>query len=189
MLMAAVSGNTLALYAVIVSAVVSIVVGFGGPVVQGRLATRRQRDALLAAENELQARLTAESKRLDQTLAADHRKTTYEAERQVLDDCAVFLQRFNNAMRGPGMLPNTPEYQELANDLGSHLARLKLWFADQTAIVQSFQLMLGLCGVFAVEAPKWRQQGDTKAIDAMEKQIGDTRNRYLDAAREHLRAS
>jgi len=184
-MLAAVSENAVTVYAL----VVAVVVGFGGPVIQGLLASKRQKQALASAKEQLDVRLDAEFERLRQTLAADHRKTTYEAEQKVLDDCAVFISRFRVLMYQPALLAESPEFQTLATELGSHLGRLKLWFADQTEIVQSFQAMVALCGAYGYEAPKWRQGNDAEAIARMEAEILEAGNRYLDAAREHLQSS
>jgi hypothetical protein len=169
-MIATVPGNTVAVIALGVTALV----GFGSPLIQGHLASKRQKEAL-----------DAESERLAQTLGADHRKTQYEAEREVLDECAVFIQRFRVFVDKEAT--TALELETLGIELGSHLARLRLWFDDKTEIVQSFQSLIAACAAYGKGSPKLTENDEHVA--AMNEEILKARNRYLDAAREHLRSA
>lgn len=174
------SSNTVAVAALLVAAIV----GFGGPLIQSRAADRRQKKALDAAKDELSTRLSAESDRLAQTLAAEHRKARYESERDALDAGAVFLQRFRARMGSSAPAIGSPEMAEMSEELGTQLARLRLWFSEDSQIVQAFQKMLASCAVYALE----RGHPGTYAIssDQIQEEITQLRAEYLDAAREHL---
>ena len=123
MIVAAVStsSNTVAVAALVVAALV----GFGGPLIQSIAANKRQKKALESAKDELDVRLAAESARLDQTLAAEHRRVRYESERDVLDAGAVFLQRFRAKLSQSAI--GSPEIETMSDELGAQLARLRLW--------------------------------------------------------------
>lgn len=168
------SSNTVAIYALIVAAVV----GIGGPLLQSLAADRRQKQALEAAKEELTTQLEAESERLDQTLSAEHRKARYESERDALDAGAVFLQRFRAKMDQSAPALDSPEMAAISEELGTQLARLRLWFAEDSQVVQAFQGMLASCAVYALD----RGHGS----DRLEEDIPQLRNQYLDAARAHL---
>ena len=172
------SNNTVAVYALIVAAVV----GFGGPLLQSITADRRQKKALEAAKEELSTRLEAESERLDQTLAAAHRKARYESEREALDAGAVFLQRFRAKVDQSAPAFDSPEMAAMSEELGIQLARLRLWFAEDSQVVQAFRKMLASCAVYAVD----RGRGVTN--DHLDEEIVRLRDQYLDAARAHLSA-
>lgn len=182
MILAAVStsSNTVAVAALLVAAIV----GFGGPLIQSRAADRRQKKALDAAKDELSTRLSAESDRLAQTLAAEHRKARYESERDALDAGAVFLQRFRARMDRLAPAIGSPEMTEMSEELGTQLARLRLWFSEDSRIIQAFQKMLVACAVHALE------RGHPGTYDVSSSQIQEEvtqfRVEYLDAAREHL---
>jgi low affinity Fe/Cu permease len=180
-MVATVSGNTVAVIALGVTALV----GFGSPLIQGHLARKRQKEALDAARAELETRLRTESERLAQTLAVDHRKTQYEAEREVLDACAAFIQRFR--VFAGRKAATEVEIEALGTELGGHLARLRLWFDDETEIVQSFESMVSACAAYATGSPQLTEN-DERTV-AMEEEITKARNRYLNAAREHLRSA
>jgi hypothetical protein len=183
-MLAAASGNTVAIYALIVAALV----GFGSPWIQSHFAGRRQKESLDAAKVELTTQLKAESDRLDQTLAADHRRTQYEAEREILDAGAVFLQRFRAHMGQSAPAPGSADWHKLAAELGGYLARLRLWFEEESDIVKAFQEMLTWCGTYGVELGKSVQEKDAARMTLIENEIAKARNRYLDAAHEHLKS-
>jgi hypothetical protein len=168
------SSNTVAVAALVVAALV----GFGGPLIQSIAANKRQKKALEAAKDELDVRLAAESARLDQTLAAEHRRVRYESERDVLDAGAVFLQRFRAKLSQSAI--GSPEIETMSDELGAQLARLRLWFAEESPVIETFQKMLVSCAAFAVQ----RNKGLT--TDDLEAEIAQRRSEYLDAAREYL---
>jgi hypothetical protein len=170
------SSNTVAVAALLVAALV----GFGGPLIQSIAADKRQKKALEAAKEELDTRLGAESERLDQTLAAEHRKARYESERDALDAGAVFLQRFRAKMSQSAPAIDSPEVATMSEELRTQLARLRLWFAEESPAVQAFQEMLTSCAVYAM------QRGEGLTTDRLEADIAQRRSEYLDAAREHL---
>jgi hypothetical protein len=177
MIIAAVSSNDVALAAVGMSALV----GFGGPVLQARFASRRQEKALEAARNELDDRLTAEAARLDKRLAAEHRRVLFDAERQVLDASAAFLQQLRMFFnKSPG--PTQAELDGVTQPLGEQLARLRLWFDEKSVIVESFGYFVTFCGMLAFE----RHNRTEQEVEGLEEQIQQHRDRFLDAAKAHL---
>jgi hypothetical protein len=94
----------------------------------------------------------------------------HERKASVIDDCGRVQ----------------PEMAEMSEELGTQLARLRLWFSEDSQIVQAFQKMLASCTVYALE----RGHPGTYAIssDQIQEEITQLRAEYLDAAREHLRS-
>ena len=90
----------------------------------------------------------------------------------------------NEAAPAPGA-----DWFELVTELGGQLARLRLWFEEGSPIVKSFQEMLAWCGEHGVELGKAATEKDATRVAMIDDEIGKARNRYLDAAREHLKAA
>lgn len=161
---AATSDNTVAIYALVVSGIV----GLAGPIILSYFASRRTREELNAGD------------------ARQRRALRHEGEREVLDAGAVLLQRFRLASGRPFLGANEDEAKIMIVELGAHLARLLLWFPEDSDVVGSFEAMFTHCVLY--EEQVHSERDDVEEVMRIEREIRSARSRYLDAARERLEA-
>jgi hypothetical protein len=199
MIEGAVTDNTVAIIAIIVTGIVGVVAPIITIIASGKRLTReldasetRQKDALTAEQDRLDRQMASESERLALTFDTDRQRFRDEAIRGVLDKGVILITAYGSTMSEakasstPGHFDLPPRWFEVVGEVATHRNRMRLWFEDTEEVVQAFDNFLAYTNFYLEERVKPSSPNRDAILQGIEEDFHKHREQYLSAARSML---